>query len=130
MERKLEPGARGSVPSGVEVGQAKERLAESFLIGHHLRLLERNHRCRFGEIDLVMQDGQVLVFVEVRYRRSARYGTPAETVDLRKRRRLVLAAKHYLQTSRSQAACRFDVVAIHGQDQIHWIRNAFVPDGA
>jgi putative endonuclease len=127
---KPESGPSGQRTARLEVGQAKERLAESFLLGHQLRLLVRNHRCRFGEIDLVMQDGQVLVFVEVRYRRSTRYGTPAETVDSRKRRRLVLAARHYLQTSRSQAPCRFDVVAIHGQDKIHWIRNAFVADGA
>lgn len=91
-----------------------------------LRLIGRNHRCRFGELDLVMRDGAVLVFVEVRYRRSTRFGGPAETVDPRKQRRLAAAAADYLQKHPSMLPCRFDVVAISGgQDRIEWLKNAF-----
>jgi putative endonuclease len=90
-----------------------------------LRLIRRNHRCRFGEIDLVMRDETCLVFVEVRFRRSSRFGAPAETVDLRKQRRLAAAAQHYLQAHPSVLPCRFDVVAISGSERIEWLKNAF-----
>lgn len=75
-----------------------------------------------------MRDGACLVFVEVRYRGSARFGGPAETVDLRKQRRLAAAAGHYLQMNPSVLPCRFDVVAISGQDRIEWFKNAFTID--
>jgi putative endonuclease len=73
-----------------------------------------------------MRDGGTLVFVEVRYRRSDRFGTAAETVDRRKQQRLTAAASHYLQTHPTLLPCRFDVVAVSGEDRIHWIKNAFV----
>lgn len=73
-----------------------------------------------------MRDGGVLVFVEVRYRRSRRFGGPAETVDARKQRRLLAAAADYLQKNPSVLPCRFDVVAISGgQDRIEWLKHAF-----
>lgn len=123
-----EPKGRGTRKTTGDIGREKERLAEQFLIGQGLTLLKRNHRCRLGEIDLVMRDAGTLVFVEVRFRRSLSHGTPAETVGPRKQQRLVKAARHYLQASRSMLPCRFDVVAISGPDQIHWIRHAFVLD--
>lgn len=110
------------------IGQDKERLAERFLTQRGLELRARNHRCRFGEIDLVMTDGDTLVFVEVRYRKSARFGSAAETVDARKRQRLVKAARHYLQRNPTMLPCRFDVVAIDGPDHINWIPHAFALD--
>ncbi|MBK1721733.1 YraN family protein [Thiocystis violacea] len=126
MPSDLKP--RKPSPSAQSVGQEKERLAERFLLGKRLELIARNHRCRFGEIDLVMRDGGVLVFVEVRYRRSAQHGSAAETVDVRKQRRLIKTAGHYLQYNPTSRPCRFDVVAITGDDQVQWIRNAFVLD--
>ncbi|NVZ10836.1 YraN family protein [Allochromatium humboldtianum] len=117
--------SRRSRPDTRAIGEAKERLAESFLIAQGLRLVARNQRSRFGEIDLVMRDEAVLVFVEVRYRRSTRFGTPAATVDARKQQRLILAARHYLHRHPTQLACRFDVVAISAEDDIQWIRQAF-----
>lgn len=113
---------------GSALGAKNERIAERYLIDRGLRLLARNHRCRLGELDLVMRDGDTLVFVEVRYRRSARYGTPAETVDYHKQRRLAAVAGHFLQTHPTELACRFDVVAIAGPDRIQWIKNAFNAD--
>jgi putative endonuclease len=107
------------------VGGDKERLAADYLQAQGLRLIARNHRCRFGEIDLVMGDAGALVFVEVRYRGSSRFGTAAETVDRHKQRRLAAAADHYLQGHPTVLPCRFDVVAIAGQDRIEWFKNAF-----
>lgn len=118
-------------PSGgsrSRTGAAKESLAADYLERRGLRLIERNHRCRLGEIDLVMRDRDSLVFVEVRYRGSLRFGTPAETVDRRKQRRLIAAAGHWLQANPSVLPCRFDVVAISGQDRIEWLKNAFNAD--
>ena len=110
------------------LGAEKERLARRFLEAKGLRLVTANYRCRLGEIDLVMHAQTILVFVEVRFRRSSRFGSPAETVGLRKRQRLIGAARHYLQQHRYTLPCRFDVVAIDGQDVIDWIQDAFHVD--
>ncbi len=112
------------------IGQHAEQLAEQYLTQRGLRLLERNYRCRGGEIDLIMTDeSEALVFVEVRYRKHQAFGGAAASVDQRKQQRLLLAANHYLQRSRAmERRCRFDVVAISpardGQNQVQWISNA------
>ena len=107
-------------------GAQAEDLACAHLERAGLKLLARNYRCPQGEIDLVMDDRDALVFVEVRYRRTNAFGTPAETVDRRKRARLQAAAGHYLLTHSADRACRFDVVAISGRDaRIEWLRDAF-----
>ena len=112
--------------SKATTGQMMEDLACRELCRAGLRLITRNYRCRGGEIDLVMQDGEDLVCVEVRYRRSDRFGTPAETVTATKRARLLRAARHYLLYHASDVPVRFDVVAIAGPEaRIDWIRNAF-----
>jgi putative endonuclease len=118
------PAGTGST-TRTAVGRDKERLAAAFLARQGLRLIDRNHRCRFGEIDLVMREGGVLVFVEVRYRADTRFGSPAESVDPRKQHRLTTAANHYLQTHPSTLPCRFDVVAIEDDDHIQWVKDAF-----
>ena len=106
-------------------GQRAEAAALAHLAANGLKLQHRNYRCRGGEIDLVMRDGDTTVFVEVRFRRSARFGTPEATVDRRKQSRLVRAARHYLG-QHGLVTCRFDVVGITGEPpRIHWIRNAF-----
>ena len=93
---------------------------------HHLL---SNYRCRFGELDLIMEDGEYLVFVEVRYRRSTRFGGAIVTVDARKQKRLRAAAEHFRQTSDSAARrpCRFDVIGIEDEagENLQWIKNAF-----
>ncbi len=107
-------------------GAQAEDLACAHLERAGLRLLTRNYRCPQGEIDLVMDDRDTLVFVEVRYRRSNAFGTPAETVDRRKQARLQAAAGHYLLTRGADRICRFDVVAVSGRDaRIEWLRDAF-----
>ena len=107
-------------------GGSDESLAAAFLERQGLKILERNYRCRFGEIDLVATGGAVLVFVEVRARRSDDYGGAAGSITAAKRRRLVAAARHYLAAHRSDRACRFDVVLVHGAERrIEWLTDAF-----
>ena len=111
-------------------GREAEQRACRHLQQQGLALAERNYRSPFGEIDLVMQERDTLVFVEVRYRSSDDFGTPAETVDARKQARLRATAEHYLQNTprASKKACRFDIVAITGNgkdDNFRWLRNVF-----
>lgn len=121
-------------PPHLARGHRAEDLACARLAEHGLRLRERNYRCPYGEIDLILEDGKSLVFVEVRYRRQDRFGSPAETVDGRKQRRLRAAAKHYLQRHPEDCnkPCRFDIVAITGSTEaaqsaadVRWLQNAF-----
>lgn len=115
-------------------GQKNERLAEHFLRQQGLKLKERNYHCRRGEIDLIMIDDQVLVFVEVRFRKQAKYGSALESVDYRKQQKLIKAAQYYLMKNfpNNEPPCRFDVVAIDGnqtpkpsKNPIEWLPNAF-----
>lgn len=109
-------------------GQHIEALAEQFLISNGLRPLQRNFTMRGGEIDLVMQQEQVLVFVEVRYRADAKHGSGAESITVRKQQRLRRTAQYYLlrHFGNHLPDCRFDVISASG-DPIcfEWIQNAF-----
>lgn len=107
-------------------GRRAEQEALGYLTARGLRLIEANYRCRLGEIDLVMADGNTTVFVEVRMRGSRRFGGAAASVTPTKQRRLYSAARHYL-LSRGHAGgpLRFDVVALDGGAAPHWIPNAF-----
>jgi putative endonuclease len=92
--------------------------------------LERNYQVRCGEIDLVMRDGNTLVFTEVRYRGNDGHGSGAASVTLTKQRRVIRAAHRFLQChpAESTRACRFDVISIgseQGRTLLNWIRNAF-----
>lgn len=112
------------------IGRSGEQSAERYLCGKGLLLVARNHRCVQGEIDLVMRDGETLVFVEVRRRKNADYGSPLETVSAAKQRKLIAAAQHFIASEKisSRQALRFDVVGIVSDgagETIEWIRNAF-----
>jgi putative endonuclease len=101
-----------------------------YLEAQGLKLLARNYRWPRGEIDLIMRHGGSIVFIEIRFRRTARFGSAAESVDAHKRARLVATALHYLQTHRALASVpsRFDVVAVLPDGpgyQIQWIADAF-----
>lgn len=107
-------------------GAMAEQLAAEFLQRQGLQLLARNYRCRFGEIDLVMQDGATLVFVEVRQRRRTDFGGAAASIDVHKQRKLQLAAEHYLAPLRHLPPCRFDAVLLQNSgDRVEWLKNAF-----
>lgn len=109
-----------------ETGTRKEELAAEFLARRGVRILERNFRCRQGEIDLIGRDGRYLVFFEVKYRRNERKGVPAEAVGYAKQQKIRYTAQYYLYSRRyrEDTPCRFDVVSILG-DQISWLRDAF-----
>ncbi len=104
-------------------GQAAEDLALRHLSERGLVLVERNFRCKGGEIDLVMQERAALVFVEVRKRADRSHGGAAASVTGAKQARLILAAQIYLQRFKHPPACRFDVVAIDGA-QLDWLKDA------
>lgn len=108
-----------------QLGMDAEAAACRFLEKKGLRLLKKNYRSPLGEIDLIMQDQDDIVFVEVRFRSKATHGTAGETIDWRKQRKLLSTAHWYLQYARAtQAFSRFDVVTIQ-ENQIEWIKNAF-----
>jgi len=96
-----------------EFGGKGERAAEDFLAGKGYRLLARSYRCKLGQIDLVMRDGDTIVFVEVKNRSSSVFGRPEEAVDGRKQRKLMRLAEAFLLHRRiTDVPVRFDVVAI------------------
>ena len=106
-------------------GARAEDLCADLLRAAGLRLIERNWRCRLGEIDLIAEEGDTLVFAEVRMRGAGLFGGAAESVTAAKRARIVAAARLYL-TRRPEAACRFDVFLVDGPPRhVQWIRNAF-----
>ena len=113
-------------PQHLTDGKLAESLAEKYLIKQGLRLREKNYRCRYGEIDLICDDKDSIVFIEVRYRKNACFGSAKESVNLHKQRKTIITAKHYL-ISYPDKNCRFDVIALSELNikKIEWIKNAF-----
>jgi putative endonuclease len=106
-------------------GARAEDLCAGVLRAAGLRILERNWRCRLGEIDLVAEERGMLVFAEVRMRSGPGFGGAAESVTAAKRQRLLAAARLYL-ARRPDALCRFDVFLVDGASvHVQWIRDAF-----
>lgn len=113
---------------GRKKGADAETRAQHYLERQGLRTLQRNYHCRGGEIDLIMQYRDTLVFVEVRYRRQSRFGSAAESVTHTKQQKIIRAASHWLSRhQRHTSPCRFDVLTLTGEDgaQIEWISDAF-----
>ena len=109
-----------------QVGTQYESMAVQYLTEAGYHILERNFRCRTGEIDIIAKDGAYLVFVEVKYRASATCGSALEAVDYRKQQSILRVAQYYMVSHGygTQTNCRFDVVAIQGTE-ITLIQNAF-----
>lgn len=107
-------------------GESAEEKAHHFLINQGLKPVARNFRCRLGELDLIMKDGEALVIIEVRYRKSDRFGSAVESITPRKQSRIIAATRFYLSRHPSPCPIRFDVVAISGDANIEWIKNAFL----
>jgi len=119
--------------SSLDRGRTAEALAAAYLERQGLCILERNFRIRGGEIDLVCRQGGTLVFVEVRLRSRNDFGGAGESITATKRRRIILAARHYLARHSRQARgqdCRFDCVLLQNLDgtAIEWIPGAFSVD--
>ena len=112
-------------PRDGTAGARAEALAAEYLERQGLTVLERNFRTRRGEIDLVMRDGAMLVFVEVRLRTSSAYGGAAASITPRKQARLIAAAQVYLARLGREPPCRFDAVLLEAlaPDRIAWERH-------
>lgn len=106
-------------------GALAEQVAAQFLQKNGLRLIQRNFRCRFGEIDLILRDGETLIFAEVRQRSRGDFGGAAASIDAHKQRRLILTAQHYLASLPRIPPCRFDAVLLDATDNVEWVKNAF-----
>lgn len=111
-------------------GREAEEKALHYLQQQGLQLLVRNWRCRGGELDLVMLEKTTVVFVEVRYRQRALWGSALESITPTKQQRLIRAAQQFLQQHPrwAQHPCRFDVVALLPEGHsppLHWLCNAF-----
>jgi putative endonuclease len=105
-------------------GEQAETLAAAFVESCGLRIVARNYRCRYGELDLVARDGDTLVFIEVRRRAGNRFGGAAASIDAAKREKLLKAARHYLAELAAPPACRFDAVLLSGEPpRIEWLLN-------
>ncbi|MDE5862960.1 MAG: YraN family protein [Lachnospiraceae bacterium] len=109
-----------------QLGARVERLVEAYLVDHGFEVLEMNYRCRQGEIDIIAREGDYYVFVEVKYRNSGKYGSPAEAVGASKQKRICRAAQYYLyhQGLGEFTPVRFDVASVLGEE-ITYLRNAF-----
>lgn len=111
------------------LGKEGERLAERYLRTKGYKLVERNYRCRAGELDLIVLDRRVVVFVEVKTRTGHGFGSPLEAVEFRKQRKMIQAAQFFLAAKGlQQRDARFDVVCVSwaGREPIvEHIENAF-----
>lgn len=109
-------------------GLAIERLAARWLIDRGLSLVSTNYQVKGGELDLIMRDGDTLVFVEVKHRATSAWGHPLETITPTKQRRLIRAASLYIARHAVSTPCRFDILAITGHSpslEFHWEKAAF-----
>lgn len=108
-------------------GALAEQLAAQYLQQQGLKLLQVNYSCRYGEIDLILQDGDTHVFAEVRLRSGSAFGGAAASIDARKQAKLVRTAQHFLSGFKTLPPCRFDAVLMQATDinKIEWLKNAF-----
>jgi len=112
---------------GRSVGEEGEEAAVQYLLRRGYHILQRNYRCRFGEIDLIARDGGTLVFIEVKTRRSRRFGPAASAVTFEKQRHLIKASQMYMtQMKKAYELCRFDVVAV--EMDAHGLRIELITD--
>jgi putative endonuclease len=114
------------------IGQQAEEQACNYLLNQGLKIVEHNFRCNMGEIDLIMRDKDLVVFVEVRARKKNQFANGLESVNFTKQDRILRTAVYYLQKNRltDKVACRFDVVAITlntSSPTLCWTKDAFRP---
>ncbi|HAD10285.1 MAG TPA: YraN family protein [Porticoccaceae bacterium] len=114
-----------------DLGAKAEQLACKLLRSHGLKIKARNYRTRRGEVDIIAEDGETLVFVEVRLRSNARFGGARESITPRKQQRIILASQHYLQQEDGNSRpCRFDTICLDrktgaSSSNAEWIKDAF-----
>lgn len=116
--------------NSTKIGNSYEDLAAAFLTSQGLTLIQRNYRCKCGEIDLIMRKQNTLVFVEVKYRKNNKFGGAISALSHKQMQRLMKSAQYFLNESNStHLNARFDVVAITGSSQPVWIQNAIFSEG-
>lgn len=108
-----------------QAGNHTESIAEAFLINNGLVKKTQNYRCKMGEIDLIMLDGDTLVFIEVRLRKHTLFASASESVNYKKQQKMVKTAQFYLQQHQlfDKIPCRFDVVAFDKNMKPEWLKN-------
>jgi len=117
----------------IDNGRIAEELALRFLINRGLTTVTTNYRCRYGELDLVMRDAQLLIVVEIRYRHRSEFGGPIASISPAKQRKIAIATQHFIRRypAYRNAPVRFDVVGLTGTlhaPDIRWIAGAFTMD--
>ena len=107
------------------IGMKGQRIAEEYLIKQDIKIISHNYRTKYGEIDLIALDGEYIVFIEVKYRSSLKYGSPAESVGFYKQQKIIKTAQYYLcEYEQYNKYIRFDIIEILGKS-INHIKNAF-----
>jgi len=124
-DRHYTPNASATATSKQIQGSSQEQRACNYLESEGMRLIVQNFSCRMGEIDLIMQDSNSLVFVEVRYRASTKFGGAAASVTRSKQRKIIRTALFYQQQYAPNSNMRFDVIAIESDNDIQWFPSAF-----
>lgn len=116
-------------PKNTTKGAIAEEIAHNFLINKGLTPIDRNYRTAYGEIDLIMNDQKIFVFIEVRYRSYDYFGSATESITKSKQNRIIKTAQHFIMSHRVSNAIRFDVVAVVPDPlkntTCHWIKNVF-----
>lgn len=114
--------------SSQSVGNNAENKASAFLKSHGLVYIARNYQCRLGEIDLIFQDGEEVVFVEVKYRKNTVFGTGLESITTSKQQKIIKTAMLFLkQHPRYQNfSCRFDAICLDNTGVTDWVKAAFM----
>lgn len=128
LRLKTKASASQNKLAALQAGKEAEERALSYLQQQGLQLLSRNFRCKAGEIDLIMQHREVLVFIEVKYRHTDQYGGALMSLSARQQQRIIKAASFYLMRYAPHAQARFDVIAQEGEHDLQWLPNAFTTD--
>lgn len=112
------------------IGNYGEDIASKFLEKNKYKIIERNYRCKYGEIDIITKDKNILAFVEVKSRTNQHYGLPAEAVNYYKQKKIINTAKYYVLSQKiKNTFCRFDIVEVFLSDDdnnVRLIKNAFM----
>lgn len=106
-------------------GDIAEMMALNYLEQQGLKLINKNFTSRFGEIDLIMQDNDTLTFIEVKKRTSG-IDNAVESITYAKQKKLILTAQYFLLKIKKTVNCRFDVVAIDGNNAVKWLKNVII----
>ena len=112
-----------------KTGTAFEEIAANYLRKQGIRIIDMNYRISGGEIDLIGEDNENIIFIEVKYRKTASYGEPWEAVSIHKQKKICNVARQYCYSKRIRKQVRYDIISICG-DEILWFQNAFEHVGA